>query len=405
MVKESSSYKWVVLAIATIAQASACFFVQGFGSIAINVKQALSLSDWQIGLLVSAAQLVPLLGLLIAGELLDRYSERYVVGLGTMLVGISLCGAGMVNSYNVVLTMLLVLGLGYSTAQPGGSKSVSGWFKNSQLGFAMGLRQAGLPFGGAVATLLLPYVALKYSYKEAFLFSGIVACLGALLFMAFYRTPAPTVAREKKVSSFKTAAMARLSMAAEPSMINIMLTGASLTAAQYGISIFLVLYLHSTVGLPVEVATKMFFVVLGFGVMGRILLAIWSDKCNLGRIFPVLACLLGTAIALIILPFISAGNEFVLIVFMAFTGFFSYGWYGPWVAYIADTAPADRKGFALGMAMTANQVGVILVPPTIGFMKDYFGTYTYGWSGLAAVCMLVLFNVSRRGALRAPIMP
>ena len=61
-------YRWVILLIATFAQACACFFVQGIGAIAVFVQNDLQLSSLQIGLLVSAAQLVPIVGLLVAGE-------------------------------------------------------------------------------------------------------------------------------------------------------------------------------------------------------------------------------------------------------------------------------------------------------------------------------------------------
>uniref|UniRef100_UPI003558918D MFS transporter n=1 Tax=Pandoraea sputorum TaxID=93222 RepID=UPI003558918D len=78
--RQQSNYRWVILLIATIAQASACFFFQGIGAIAIFIQQDWHLSVLQIGLLVSAAQLIPIVGLLVAGELLDRFDERWVVG-------------------------------------------------------------------------------------------------------------------------------------------------------------------------------------------------------------------------------------------------------------------------------------------------------------------------------------
>ena len=81
-------YRWVILLIATFAQACACFFIQGIGAIAVFIRTTCN-SSLQIGLLVSAAQLVPIVGLLVAGELLDRYSERLVVGLGTLIVALA----------------------------------------------------------------------------------------------------------------------------------------------------------------------------------------------------------------------------------------------------------------------------------------------------------------------------
>jgi MFS family permease len=68
----TEKYRWTILVVATITQACACFFVQGLGAIAPVLQQELNLSSLQIGLLVSSAQFAPLVGLLIAGELLDR---------------------------------------------------------------------------------------------------------------------------------------------------------------------------------------------------------------------------------------------------------------------------------------------------------------------------------------------
>jgi hypothetical protein len=51
-------------------------------------------------------------------------------------------------------------------------------------------------------------------------------------------------------------------------------------------------------------------------------------------------------------------------------GFFALGWYGPWVTYIADSAPTDSVGLALGSAMTVNQIAIVLTPPVLGMIHD-----------------------------------
>ncbi|HSS13422.1 MAG TPA: hypothetical protein VLL04_06000, partial [Rhizomicrobium sp.] len=40
---------------------------------------------------------------------------------------------------------------------------------------------------------------------------------------------------------------------------------------------------------------------------------------------------------------------------------------------IADSAAKDRVGLALGAAMTANQVAIIVVPPALGALYDRSG--------------------------------
>ncbi|MFJ9692850.1 hypothetical protein [Kitasatospora sp. NPDC101183] len=56
-------------------------------------------------------------------------------------------------------------------------------------------------------------------------------------------------------------------------------------------------------------------------------------------------------------------------------GFVGIGWYGPWVAHVAESAPAGRTGSALGLAMAANQVVVVLAPPLLGWLRDATGGF------------------------------
>lgn len=108
-------YRWIVLAIATFTQAASGFFVQGIGALGIHLQRDLSLSTAQLGLLISAAQLVPLIGLLVAGELLDRCDERWVVGAGACVVAAGLGVGSRAPGYGSPLCVLLVVGAGYST--------------------------------------------------------------------------------------------------------------------------------------------------------------------------------------------------------------------------------------------------------------------------------------------------
>ncbi|MEV0736590.1 hypothetical protein AB0I51_11565 [Streptomyces sp. NPDC050549] len=90
----AARYRWAVLAAATFTQAASGFFVQGIGAMGLVLRRELGLSAARLGLLISAAQFAPLVGLAIAGELLDRYDERRVVGAGACVVGLAL-GAGL----------------------------------------------------------------------------------------------------------------------------------------------------------------------------------------------------------------------------------------------------------------------------------------------------------------------
>jgi len=71
-------------------------------------------------------------------------------------------------------------------------------------------------------------------------------------------------------------------------------------------------------------------------------------------------------------------------------GFFGIGWYGPWVAHLAESAPADRTGFALRSLLAVNQIAVVAVPPLLGLLNDATHSFTPAWGALSVLAAIVL---------------
>ncbi|GGO37748.1 MFS transporter [Streptomyces lasiicapitis] len=396
-------YRWVVLGIATFTQAAAGFFVQGIGAMGVHLQRDLALSTAQLGLLISAAQVVPLVGLLVAGVLLDRYDERWVVGFGASLVAVVLCAGGAAPGYVSLLCVLVVVGAGYSTVQPGGSKSVASWFEGSRMGLAMGIRQAGLPLGAALASAVLPVLAVAFGWRSTLVAGGLVALLGAGVFMGFYRRPpfrgeagpeAPSPTEAVRVP-LAAQLRSRVRMFREPSMVRIMLSGTSLISVQCGVGILTVLHLHETASLGAGTAALVLVAAQGAGVVGRIGLAAWSDRSSSGRYVVVRVCMVAVLAGMAVLMTPLGRSPAVACSVLVWLGFFGFGWYGPWVAHVAEVAPPGRTGFALGLAMSVNQIAIVLVPPTLGLLKDLTGSFTPAWALLSAMTAVALAVTTR----------
>src|SRR5262249_24910284 len=154
------------------------------------VQQDFALSNLQVGLLMAAWNVAPILALPFVGDLLDRRSERVIVGIGATILAASLVLSALAPSFAWMLAALFIVGCGNSTTQPSGGRSVSVWFRGGQRGFAMGIRQAGLPFGAAAAEAILPVIANFWGWRIALMAGATTALLGALLFSALYRRPA-----------------------------------------------------------------------------------------------------------------------------------------------------------------------------------------------------------------------
>jgi predicted MFS family arabinose efflux permease len=89
----------------------------------------------------------------------------------------------------------------------------------------------------------------------------------------------------------------------------------------------------------------------------------------------------------------------VLALLAAWLGFFGLGWYGPWVAYLAEVAPPDKTGLTLGAAMAINQFGIMAAPPLLGLAHDLSGGYTALWAAIV-VALGVAYGLTR--LTRAP---
>ncbi len=369
-------YRWVILAVATFTQAASAFFVQGLSALGVHLQHDLGVGAAQLGLLASAAQVAPIAGLLVAGALLDRFDERRVVSAGAALVGVALVAGTFAPGYPALLVVLLVVGAGYSTVQPGGSRSVASWFDASQRGLAMGVRQAGVPLGAVVASAVLPLLAAAAGWRAAILAGGVVALLGAAAFALLHRRPAvppPDLSSAGRRTD-------------RPALRRAMITGTCLVSVHSGVGLLTVLHLHEVTALSPGVAAATLVVVQLAGAAGRVLLAAWSDRLR-SRESAVTTSLVAVLIALLALVTPAGAVPVIACVLFGWLGFFGIGWYGPWIAAVAEAA---RSGFALGAVLTVSQVAVVLSPPVLGWLRDVTGGFTASWLLLAGVTAVAL---------------
>jgi MFS family permease len=143
------------------------------------------------------------------------------------------------------------------------------------------------------------------------------------------------------------------------------------------------------------------FLAQAVGAAGRIVLAALSDRTPASRFRLLTVSMIAIAagvLVLIALP--SRTPEPALALIALWLGFFGLGWYGPWVAYLAETAPADQVGLTLGAAMALNQFGIIAAPPLLGLIHDITGGYAAVWGAIAGVLAVAYVLTGLAGVAR-----
>ncbi len=383
-------YRWVILVVATLAQAGTAVVFLGVGALAGFIQEDFDLNGVQTGLLVTAVGLAAVVALLPTGRLLDRRSERMIITGGALLLAAGAALAAFSGTYVVLLGVLLVGGGGYSASQPGGSKVVAAWFPPQQRGLAMGIRQTGLPLGGALAAAVLPAVADRWDWRAALVVAAAVAAVSGVLFGLVYRPPVHPVFAS--VPGFRSELRGLL----RSRRVRVaMQSGLAMVSMQFVIISYLMLYLRDVHGVPLTRGAWMLFGAQGAGVVGRVVLAAWSDRVH-NRMLPVALAAGSAALGAAVFALIGSGPSFpILLGFSSVVGFFAFGWYGPWVVFVAEAAPGHAVGMTLALAMTANQLGIVAAPPIFGLLLDVTGGYVVPWLVVGGFLLTVAVRVGR----------
>lgn len=174
-------YSWVVLIAATFAQLTVSYIAQGIGSLAPFLTESFNLNNTLIGLTGVAVNVGIMLTSALAGTLVDIVGEKIVLVTGGVLAGVGIMITSKASTFPMLLGLLFFTGIWVAVANPAGSKVVMTWFPYSRRGFALGIRQTGIPLGGLVAALTLPLVAIHYTWRGAMMGMGFVAMFGAVV--------------------------------------------------------------------------------------------------------------------------------------------------------------------------------------------------------------------------------
>ncbi|WP_241154299.1 MFS transporter [Staphylospora marina] len=374
-------YRWLILAVATWSQASATLVTYGVGPLAAIWQNQWSLNASQAGLLVSAVQIGPLLSMLFIGHALDRHGERWLIGLGSCLLGLTFLLVSFTTHYGLLMLLLVIVGIWYGTAQPGGSRVVLRWFSEQERGLAMGIRQAGIPVGGAIGGALLPYLSLHFGWQTAVFTQAAFAVAGGLLFLVLYRDPPGSRhGRQTDKSSFTQKMM---TIAKNKKTSPILFTGITLISLQMVLVGHLMIFFSHETEAGLVISGQLLATALMFGMAGRIVLAYISDKWWEGnREDPLHLCVWASVIGVSVLAFTPASLAvWALFVLSAWLGFFGIGWFSLFLLAVAEHAPPQAEGLMVSYALTLNQAAIILAPTIFGFIVDV-QSYSVAWSVL-----------------------
>ncbi|MEY9979183.1 MFS family permease [Lysinibacillus sp. RC79] len=385
-------YKWIIVLVATLSQTAATFVTYGMGPIATFYQIEWNLSSLQTGFIVSAVNIGPIFSMMMFGYLMDKKGEKQIIGWGSILLGFSALLLMLVNNYAVLLFLLLIVGVWYGSAQTGGSTAIVKWFPDKHRGLAIGIRQTGIPIGGALASVILTYLYHHYSLTSVHLVQGLVAIAGGLLFLLIYQEPKKRVEVAATSITFKEKLEA---IKNNKDLYPIYIVGIVMMTLQMILVAHFMSYLHEEGGYSLTAAGQYLSLVLLGGMIGRVAIAWISDQFFAQkREYLLMIVMASTVILTVILPLMLHAKMLMLLCCFLL-GFVALGWYSLFIACVTEQSHPHYVGLTVSAALTLNQFFIVIAPSLYGLMVTTFSSYQVALDIVALVVALGAMNLYR----------
>lgn len=407
-------HRWKVLAAGVAANAAFSVAFSGIPMTAVLMRTGYRLDNATLGLVLGLMGLGIAVSELPWGLLTDRWGDRPVLltGLGSTalaLVAMALWAAPTarhIPGLGVLGAGLLLVGLLGGSVNGASGRAVMTWFDASERGLAMSIRQTAVPLGGGIGALVLPYVALHFSFAALYGLLAVLCGLGAVMSWAWVHEPGTKASVADAVLSSNASKKGPLR---DARVWRIVLGIGGLCAPQFAVLSFGTVFLHDFghAGLATVTAT-MVFTQVGAMVM-RVWSGRWTDRHRNRpaylRACSALSVLLFAGLAVLVM---AAGTHaadsgalrVALVVLLGLSGVCVSAWHGVAYTELATLAGAARAGTALGMANTSVFLVCFVTPFSIPYLLAYQG-WPMVWLA-ASACALVAMPLLVPRAERLP---
>jgi MFS family permease len=384
------SQKYRILALMTTAQAGASIVQQAVGVLAPFLIMQFGVNDAQLGSMFTSLYLGSAACTASSGVLTDRLGERTMVAVSGSVMTFALVLSALVPSYPWLVGCLAIFGAGYAGSMPAGGRAILAWFDRDR-GFAMGIRQTGVPVGGLLGAVVLPLAALHFGgYRAALLVAAALVALPTALVVLIYRE-APIDRPPHSTFSEMLAGMQRL--ARDPRLIVVTLTCMALVVGQLAMNGFLTVTAIAVVHVSQAVASSAFAAAFIAATVARLFWGWYSDRfMRESRIMLLGGLSAFGALSSLAIALVGPATSALLFPAALALGFFGAGWNGVMAATLAEIGGADRAASAIGITLTALFAASAVGPLVFGAIADHTSLDT-AWTINAAVGILGVLPV------------
>jgi len=187
--KRAGYFRWVICALLLFGVTKNYMDRQVLGVLKSTLQHDFGWNEVQYGHLVSYFQIAYAAGMLLVGRLIDRLGTRAGYALAMTFWSLASMAHALAGSFASFAGARCALGFGEAGVFPASIKCVAEWFPKKERALATGIFNAGTNAGAIITPLVVPWIAVHWGWRPAFLLTGALGFVWLILWLLLYRKP------------------------------------------------------------------------------------------------------------------------------------------------------------------------------------------------------------------------
>jgi ACS family hexuronate transporter-like MFS transporter len=182
-------FRWVICALLLFGVTKNYMDRQVLGVLKTTLQHDFGWNEIQYGNLVFYFQAAYAAGMLLVGRLIDRLGTRIGYALAMVFWSLASMAHAAAGSFASFAAARFALGFGEAGVFPASIKCVAEWFPKKERALATGIFNAGTNAGAIITPFIVPWIALHWGWRSAFLLTGALGFVWLIFWFLIYRKP------------------------------------------------------------------------------------------------------------------------------------------------------------------------------------------------------------------------
>lgn len=181
------NYGWILVAVMLFGAVINYLDRVNLSIAGTTIAYQFRFSPVQMGLLFSAMLLPYSIASLPSGWISDKYGEKKLFTIATILWSIATVAAGFSQSFSSLYGSRVLLGIAEAPFFICGAKITQKWFNDRERGLATSVINMGPPIANTIAPPLLTAILMAFGWRPMFIGVGLMGFIVTFLWLTLYK--------------------------------------------------------------------------------------------------------------------------------------------------------------------------------------------------------------------------